>query len=83
MPIDKNSPEVNRGYKQNVPNVPLNLSTGTLEKFETGTNVTNSYSSLQTSGEFSSEDSEETEDEDIEINVGIRSLFRGYLEFFV
>jgi ABC-type dipeptide/oligopeptide/nickel transport system ATPase component len=64
---DKNSPEVLEEYKQNVPNVPVNLGTGTLEKFETGTNGTNSYNTIQTSGEFSSSEEEKTEDEEIEI----------------
>jgi len=67
VPVAKNSPEVLEEYKQNVPNVPVNLGTGTLEKFETGTNGTNSYNTIQTSGEFSSSEEEKTEDEEIEI----------------
>jgi len=63
----KNSPEVNREHKQKVSKVSPNLVNDTREKFESDTFDTFSYSTIQTSGEFSSEDSEKIEDEDIEI----------------
>ncbi|ACZ35799.1 unknown [Betafusellovirus yellowstonense] len=66
---DKNSPEVNKGYNQNVPFAPVNLSTGAREKL-TGANGTNHSISSKTSGEFSSSDEEEIE-EGVEIKDNI------------
>jgi len=63
----QNSTEVLGEINKNVPNVPVNLGTGTLEKFNTGTNGTNHNSSPNTSVEFISEKAEEMEDDDIVI----------------
>ncbi len=64
---DKNSPELLEEHKQKVSKVSLNSGTDTLEKSETDTFDTFSYSTLKSSGEFSSSEEKETEDEDIEI----------------
>jgi len=53
---EKISTEVNRENIKNVPNVPMNFGTGTLEKFKTGTFGTFSYISPNTSVEKNSED---------------------------
>jgi L-asparaginase/Glu-tRNA(Gln) amidotransferase subunit D len=54
VPVDKNSPEVLEEHKQKVSKVSLNSGTDTLEKSETDTFDTFSYSTLKSSGEFSS-----------------------------
>ncbi|AZG03302.1 hypothetical protein [Sulfolobus spindle-shaped virus] len=56
--FDKNSPEVQTEKTQNVTFVTHNLDGVTREKFKSVTNVTNPPISSQTSGEFSSEESE-------------------------
>jgi GTPase SAR1 family protein len=83
--VDKNSPEVNRGYKKNASLASHNFSSDAREKFSDASHNFSNGSvpklsdasdakpgiSPQTSGEFSSENSEKIEDEGVEIKDNV------------